>query len=76
MTFTVSLKHEEKEKIKAMNMSIVNAEKWVATNPILSDEVKGFYEMMRNIVGQIARQAETYDQTNRQISESIRIKAA
>lgn len=76
MIFTVSLKYEEKEKVQSMNQSIIDAEKWVATNPMLSDETKGFYEMMRNIVGQIARQAETYDQTNRQISESIRIKAA
>ncbi len=76
MILTVSLKREEKETIKAMNQSIIGAEKWVATNPILSDEVKGFYEMMRNIVGQIARQAEKYDDMNSQISESIRIKAA
>jgi hypothetical protein len=76
MILTVSLKHEEKETIKAMNQSIIGAEKWVATNPVLSDEVKGFYKMMRNIVGQIARQVEHYDQTNRQIRESIRIKAA
>lgn len=71
MIVTISVKHEDKKQIINMNEWMKDAGKMFEGNPVLSDEVKNFYRMTRNIVGQIAEQMENYGRVNRQINKEL-----